>query len=390
MFPGQGAQSKGMGEALFSEFPELTDQASNVLGFDIVELCTLDPNKLLAQTRYTQPALFVVNALHFYQKKESGVVLPDFALGHSLGEYNALLVAGSFSFESGLQLVKRRGELFAEADGGGMAAILDTHENEVREIVADAGLTQIDISNFNTPLQVVVAGARQDMQAAGEVFAKRGKLFYPLNTSGAFHSRHMRKAAAEFGDFLQQVTLKDPEIDVISNVTGRPYAPGQILELLQEQICQPVLWHRSITYLRARGVQEFVEVGHGDTLTKMYQHIEAQVSEQEVALARSALEQESSVAESPAPIEPEDTSGEVNLDGQDRSESATVPMLEKAKSLVADWNTSYDVGVKVHSQLIENQTLTTRTPAMVLFGHRAAVYVEGYEGYFDLNEISVA
>lgn len=122
MFSGQGSQYRGMGKSLFPKYKEETKLASDILGYDIVELCLKDPRKELAKTQFTQPALFVVNALTYYDQKEE--LSPNYFIGHSLGEYNALYAAGAFDFETGLRLVQKRGQLMAAASGGGMAAIL--------------------------------------------------------------------------------------------------------------------------------------------------------------------------------------------------------------------------------------------------------------------------
>src|SRR5205823_13876450 len=120
IFPGQGSQTRGMGGNLFDDFPELTAQADAILGYSIKKLCLEDPNQELNQTQFTQPALFVVNALTFLKKNQK----PDYVAGHSLGEYNALFAAEVFDFATGLNLVKKRGELMSEAKNGGMAAVI--------------------------------------------------------------------------------------------------------------------------------------------------------------------------------------------------------------------------------------------------------------------------
>src|SRR6516162_2607290 len=124
LFPGQGSQRKGMGSTLFEEFQEVTARADEILGYSIKELCLHDPHQQLGQTQFTQPALYVVNALSYLKKMKDGSKVPTYLAGHSLGEYNALFAAGVFDFETGLRLVKKRGELMSQATGGGMAAVI--------------------------------------------------------------------------------------------------------------------------------------------------------------------------------------------------------------------------------------------------------------------------
>ncbi|MEO0443728.1 MAG: ACP S-malonyltransferase, partial [Pseudomonadota bacterium] len=162
-FPGQGSQYKGMGgEELFNAFPQLVNQADEILGYSIADLCLRDPEGKLGQTEFSQPALFVVNALMFNKEKGSGV-LPDYLAGHSLGEYNTLYAAGCFDFQTGLRLVKRRGELMGQAKNGGMAAVIGLPEEKVVGLLNDSGCRNLDIANVNSSKQVVVSGDIDDI-----------------------------------------------------------------------------------------------------------------------------------------------------------------------------------------------------------------------------------
>lgn len=279
IFPGQGSQFKGMGKDLFPLFPEKVKSASDILGYSLEDLCLNNLQGHLSQTQYTQPALFVVNALHYYRQRELQIAAetdwqPDFLAGHSVGEYNALLAAGVFSFETGLRLVKKRGELMGAASGGGMAAVLGISANDVRAVLNDNDLDQIDIANFNTPTQTVIAGTKDTLAAAAELFARMELRCVMLNVSAAFHSRHMQSAQAEFGQFLQQFSFATPEVTVIANVTARPYDRSRIAETLARQIAAPVQWVDSIRYLMGRGEVEFHEMG-ANVLSKMVLEIRA-------------------------------------------------------------------------------------------------------------------
>ena len=140
VFPGQGSQKKGMGGSLFDDYAALTANAEDILGYSVKKLCLEDPDQQLNQTRFTQPALYIVNALSWLQKREEIGQEPDFLAGHSLGEYNALLAAGGVDFETGLKLVKKRGELMSLASGGAMAAVLNASEDRILDILDRKGL----------------------------------------------------------------------------------------------------------------------------------------------------------------------------------------------------------------------------------------------------------
>ncbi|HVI53490.1 MAG TPA: ACP S-malonyltransferase [Luteibacter sp.] len=307
IFPGQGSQFRGMGKDLFPLFPEEVGQASEILGYSIEDLCVNDRQGLLSQTQYTQPALFVVNALHHYrQRAQQPDMAPDFFAGHSLGEYNALLAAGVFSFETGVRLVKKRGELMGKASGGGMAAVLGVPASEVRAMLDEHGLTKIDIANFNTPTQTVIAGDKEALAAATDLFARMDVRCVTLNVSAPFHSRHMQAAHAEFAAFLDQFSFAAPEVTVIANATARPYDGSRVAETLARQIATPVQWVDSIRYVMGKGDIEFHEVG-ASVLSKM-------VSE---------------IRRTEAPIV-EDAPSTRPLDGMARSESSIEPAVGPA------------------------------------------------------------
>ncbi|OEJ69075.1 ACP S-malonyltransferase [Magnetovibrio blakemorei] len=264
MFPGQGAQRTGMGEGLFDLFPGLTAQADGVLGYSIRELCLQGPMERLTQTQFTQPALFVVNALSYLKKIDQGAGRPDYLLGHSVAEYVALFAAGVVSFEDGLRLVQKRGALMASAHGGGMAAVLGLSGETVEALIQDHGLSDIFAANYNTPQQIVVSGKREAVEAAEPIFMQAGASLYKvLAVSGAFHTPFMADAKAEFGKFAADISFASPEIPVVSNVTARPHLPETIRKQMVEQITSPVRWSDSIRYLLAKGLapEDFCEIG---------------------------------------------------------------------------------------------------------------------------------
>jgi trans-AT polyketide synthase/acyltransferase/oxidoreductase domain-containing protein len=275
VFPGQGSQKKGMGSDLFDSYNDLVSKADAILGYSIKELCLNDPDNQLGQTQFTQPALFVVNALTYLKKKEETSSAPDYVAGHSLGEYNALFAAGVFDFETGLKIVKYRGQMMAGAKGGGMAAVIGLNSGRIEQILRDNSLSSIDIANYNSDSQIVISGPKQDIEAAKSVFESSGAMLYVvLNVSGAFHSRYMNDAGNNFKSFMDQFDFSEPEIKVIANCTARPYDKDNVKENLYKQIFNSVQWLDSIRYMIERGVTEFEEVGPGNVLTRLIQKIQ--------------------------------------------------------------------------------------------------------------------
>ncbi len=384
MFPGQGSQFRGMGEGLFDRFSELTEKADKILGFSIKELCLEDPRKELNKTQFTQPALYVVNALSYYKTLEDKGVEPDFVVGHSLGEFNALLAAGCYDFEVGLKLVKKRGELMSQAPQGGMAAILNGTKEQIESILENNGLHNIDLANFNTPSQIVISGARDEIGMAQEFFQEGGMSYFPLNTSGAFHSRFMEPIKEQFSEYLKQFELSDLKIPVIANVTARPYNNQDVVKNLSEQLASGVRWSESIQYIMAQASEmEFEEVGSGEVLTKIYRSILRE------APKISAIKDEIKAKEMPVKVSADSSNSNIINENSQSDNDNLVDVLAVAEQKVAEWNRNNLIGVRVKSNIEEYGELETRTQAVVLFGHRAAVYMKGYKGYFDLDEITV-
>jgi malonyl CoA-acyl carrier protein transacylase len=267
-----------MGAELFDtvhQYASIEKNADALLGFSVRELCRDDPGGRLRETQYTQPALFTVNALHYFDALAKGATAPNYLAGHSLGEYNALLAAGVFDFETGLRLVKKRGELMARARNGAMAAVLGPNAESVARVCRENGLAGIDIANVNSPSQTVLSGPAEAIQRAAPIFeaAADVTLYAPLSVSGAFHSRHMKSAAEEFAAFLAPFSFNAPRIPVIANATGAPYPVSDtshaVKSLLIRQIAQPVLWLQCVRHMIERGVTRFKELGPGNVLTRL-------------------------------------------------------------------------------------------------------------------------
>ena len=264
-----------MGAALFDRYPDWTAIADDVLGYSIRELCVDDPGERLVLTAYTQPALFTVNALTYRARQDDAKPAPSFVAGHSLGEFNALLAAGVFDFRTGLRMVQQRGQLMAHVGGGGMMAVIGLEPERIEQVLSasEAG-RQIDVANFNSFEQTVVAGPKDALETVKPAIEQAGaRMVVPLNVSAPFHSRYMRDSEREFTQFLESFEFAPPAIPVISNVTAAPYEADALRETLARQIGHSVKWLDSIRYLLNHGVTEFEEVGPGSVLKKLVNQI---------------------------------------------------------------------------------------------------------------------
>lgn len=274
MFPGQGSQSTGMGAELFDRYPDLVAEADSILGYSIKTLCLENPDGTLNRTDYTQPALYIVNVLSYHAKIEDDKVTPDFVIGHSLGEYDALYAAGGFDFATGLKLVQKRGALMNAATDGGMAAILGMGGDAVAAALAELGADSIDVANLNAPGQTVISGPKADIEMfAPQMKEKGAKRAVILPVSGAFHSRYMKPAADEFEAFLTGFGFGSLKIPCIANCSARPYTDDSIPSNLVKQIFSSVRWVETVKGLREQGADSFVEIGPGTVLTGLARQI---------------------------------------------------------------------------------------------------------------------
>jgi len=289
VFPGQGSQRRGMGQGLFDEVPEFLAKEREIdacLGYSIRTLCLEDPGNRLKETQYTQPSLYIVNALHYYREVANGGEKPSFLAGHSLGEYNALLAAGAFDLLTGLRMVQKRGELLSKVKNGGMAAVIGLNESQITRLLDENGLSALDVANYNSREQIVLTGMVSDINRAAPIFEKAGaKLYMPLFVSAAFHSRYMLDAATRFGEFLGTFSFSALRVPVISNVTGTPYPADDptatIRSLLTRQISSSVQWAESVRYMLAHGVTSFKELGSGDVLAQLVLRVQQEQIQQE-------------------------------------------------------------------------------------------------------------
>jgi [acyl-carrier-protein] S-malonyltransferase len=274
MFPGQGAQAVGMGKALSERFDAARlafEEADDALGYALSRVCFEGPAERLTQTDVCQPAL-VATSIAAWRVAEDAGLRPALVMGHSLGEYTALVAAGALTMEDALPLVRNRGRFMQDAAAGrrtAMAAILGLSAEAVRGVCrAASGRGVVEPSNFNSPGQVVIAGDEAAVQeaivrakAAG---AKRAVL---LPVSAPFHTSLMRPAAERLTPLLDALAVRDAAIPVVSNVSAQPVrSPREIREALAAQVDSPVRWDDSLRTMAALGATAYVELGPGSSL----------------------------------------------------------------------------------------------------------------------------
>lgn len=281
IFPGQGAQYVGMGQDFYEQVPvcrEVIDLASEASGLDLTEICFTENDKIHV-TEYTQIAMLSVSVAILEALKEKGVK-SDVNAGLSLGEYGALVASGVMKMEDAFALVRKRGIYMQEAvpEGGAMSAVLGADASLIEEICAQTeGI--VSIANYNCPGQIVITGEADAVARAGEALKEAvARRVMPLKVSGPFHSAMLKGAGEKLAEELKHVEVQEFTVPYVTNVTAEYVTePSQVKDLLARQVSSSVRWQQSVERMIADGVDTFIEIGPGKTLTGFMKKIDKSV-----------------------------------------------------------------------------------------------------------------
>lgn len=283
IFPGQGAQSVGMGKDLYENFEaakKVFDTANEILGKDIKTLCFEGPEEDLKQTVNTQPCIVTMSIAALEAFKSQLNITPNFTAGHSLGEYCAMYASGVMDLETTLKAIQKRADLMGATKGGAMAAILNAPAGSIEEALKKASsVGYVDVANYNSPAQIVITGDETAVAKVGELATAAGaKRVVPLAVSGAFHSKFMEESGHKFAEFVSELDLDNTAIPVVTNVdASETIAAADFKDKMPRQIYSSVHWTQTIENMISNGVDTFIEIGPGKVLAGLNKKINPEV-----------------------------------------------------------------------------------------------------------------